>query len=52
MFDWVDHQSDPETSMQGYGHYVEDYEKGADGTWRIKNLRLTRLRTDRIPKRK
>jgi len=52
MFDWVDHKSDPETSMQGYGHYVEDYEKGGDGKWRIKNLRLTRIRTDRIPKKK
>lgn len=45
MFDWVD---DPKqrSSMQGFGHYHENYLKGADGTWRISQLRLTRLRTD------
>ena len=45
MFDWVD---DPDSgrAFQGYGHYHEDYEKGADGQWRIKRLRLTRVRVD------
>lgn len=32
--------------LHGYGHYHETYEKGADGVWRIKTLKLTRLRTD------
>ena len=49
MFDWVDW---PERSLQGYGHYVEDYEKGADGKWRIKNLRLTSIRVDYTEKKK
>jgi uncharacterized protein (TIGR02246 family) len=31
--------------MHGYGHYHETYER-IDGTWRIKSLKLTRLRTD------
>ncbi len=31
--------------LDGYGHYHETYEKGADG-WRIKSSRLTRLHTD------
>ena len=32
--------------LDGYGHYHETYEKGADGEWRIKTLTLTRLRRD------
>lgn len=32
--------------MHGYGHYHETYELGADGNWRIKTLKLTRLRVD------
>ena len=32
--------------MQGFGHYHEQYVKGDDGRWRIKHLRLTRLRMD------
>ena len=51
MFDWVEYQREPERSFQGYGHYLEDYEKGIDGRWRIQSLRLTRLRTDRMPKK-
>ena len=51
MFDWVAYRSEPERSFQGYGHYLEDYEKGADGRWRIQSLRLTRLRTDRMPQK-
>jgi uncharacterized protein (TIGR02246 family) len=31
--------------LDGYGHYHETYEKGADG-WRIKSSELTRLHTD------
>jgi len=52
MFDWVEYQREPERSFQGYGHYLEDYEKGTDGRWRIQSLRLTRLRTDRMPQKK
>jgi uncharacterized protein (TIGR02246 family) len=36
------------TELHGYGHYHETYEK-LDGTWRIKTLKLTRLRTDVTP---
>ncbi len=46
MFDWVDSSGSGGTSMQGFGHYHEQYVKGADGGWRIRELRLTRLRTD------
>ena len=31
--------------LQGWGHYHETYER-IDGAWRIKTLRLTRLRVD------
>jgi len=31
--------------LHGYGHYEESYEK-VDGAWRIKTLKLTRLRMD------
>ena len=31
--------------LDGYGHYHETYEKGADG-WRITSSKLTRLHTD------
>jgi hypothetical protein len=46
MFDWVDSSGSGGTSMQGFGHYHEQYVKGDDGKWRIAELRLTRLRTD------
>jgi len=55
MFDWVD---DPDNGMgldtengmaiQGFGHYHEDYIKGADGRWRIRDMRLTRIRVDQL----
>jgi hypothetical protein len=35
----------PIRTMHGYGHYRETYEK-IDGDWRIKTIRLTRLRVD------
>src|SRR5262249_52414912 len=31
--------------MNGFGHYFEDYEK-VGGDWRIKTMKLTRLRVD------
>jgi hypothetical protein len=46
MYDWVDRSGSGGGSMQGFGHYHEHYVKGDDGKWRIKELRLTRLRTD------
>jgi uncharacterized protein (TIGR02246 family) len=33
------------TELRGYGHYHEVYEK-ADGAWRIRSSKLTRLRMD------
>src|ERR1700733_2752802 len=30
----------------GSGHYIEGYEKQADGKWRLKTYQLTRLRVD------
>ncbi|BBY43473.1 DUF4440 domain-containing protein [Mycolicibacterium celeriflavum] len=35
----------PGINLRGYGHYTETYEK-ADGQWRIKSSKLTRLRED------
>ena len=35
----------PGVNLRGYGHYAETYEK-ADGQWRIKSSKLTRLRED------
>ncbi|HEX2214515.1 MAG TPA: nuclear transport factor 2 family protein [Mycobacterium sp.] len=35
----------PGVNLRGYGHYTETYEK-ADGQWRIKGSKLTRLRED------
>lgn len=35
----------PIREMHGYGHYLETYEKLPQG-WRIKSLKLTRLRVD------
>jgi SnoaL-like domain len=47
MFDRVEGASDGR-SFEGWGHYHERYEKGGDGRWRIKELRLTRLRVLRV----
>jgi uncharacterized protein (TIGR02246 family) len=33
------------SELHGYGHYTETYEK-RDGQWRIKTLKLSRLRMD------
>ena len=46
MYDWVDQQKNPAESFIGYGHYLESYEKGADGQWRIRRMQLRRLRLD------
>jgi SnoaL-like domain len=51
MFDWVD---DPGRggAWQGFGHYHERYVRAADGRWRISEVRLTRLRVDRVEPRR
>jgi hypothetical protein len=50
MFDWVD---DPGRggAWQGFGHYHEQYVRGPDRRWRISEVRLTRLRVDRVEPR-
>lgn len=42
MFDYVQF---PNGILKGYGHYHEEYIK-EDGQWKIKSLKLTRLRAD------
>ena len=42
MYDFVDM---PQLVLHGWGHYHEEYVK-QDGQWRIRRLRLTRLRLD------
>ena len=39
----------PIAEMTGYGHYHETYQR-TDGTWRIKTMRLTRLRVTAVPR--
>jgi hypothetical protein len=39
-------EGSPIKHMHGYGHYHETYQRCADGHWRIKTLKLTRLRAD------
>ncbi len=45
MFDHVErpHGERGRWIQHGYGHYLEEYTK-ADGQWRIRHLRLTRLK--------
>lgn len=42
---WSAASAYPNQTAQGYGHYFETYEK-ADGQWRIKSMKLRRLRVD------
>ncbi|MFO8101752.1 MAG: nuclear transport factor 2 family protein [Dehalococcoidia bacterium] len=42
MFDYIEMTG---LILKGYGHYEEEYVK-ENGRWKIKNLRLTRLRVD------
>ena len=46
MQDFLKFQGDLE--LVGSGHYHEGYEKQADGKWRLKTYKLTRLRVDLI----
>jgi hypothetical protein len=44
MEDYLEFPGDPPALVvHGRGHYFEEYERGADGAWRIKSLRLVRL---------
>ena len=44
MEDYLEFPGDPPALIvHGRGHYHEEYEKGADGAWRIRSLRLDRL---------
>lgn len=40
MFDIVRREGQ---AFHGYGHYHEEYRRGADGEWRVARVRLTRL---------
>ena len=39
-------EGSPIKRLHGYGHYHETYQRCGDGHWRIKSLKLTRLRVD------
>ena len=43
MEDHLEFPGEPPSVVDGRGHYHEEYERGADGAWRIKSLRLVRL---------
>ncbi|WP_018638994.1 nuclear transport factor 2 family protein [Parafrankia elaeagni] len=44
MYDYVKFTGpDGDLELDGYGHYREEYRRGADGRWRICSLRLTRI---------
>jgi len=46
MFDYVEFPSEEgRLGLRGYGHYHEQYQK-AEGAWRIRAMRLARLRVD------
>jgi len=42
----LEQDRDARADVPGLRHYSEEYEKGADGRWRIKRIRLTRIRVD------
>ncbi|HEY6868162.1 MAG TPA: nuclear transport factor 2 family protein [Novosphingobium sp.] len=44
MLSWGPDGAHPGQTLHGMGHYHETYEKS--GSWRIKTMKLTRLRTD------
>jgi NADPH:quinone reductase-like Zn-dependent oxidoreductase len=46
MWDLLKFAGVPTVELTGAGHYIEGYEKQADGKWRLKSYRLTRLRVD------
>jgi hypothetical protein len=50
MLRWADDATSPIKALHGYGHYHETYVK-LDGRWRIRTMKLTRLRVDVEPMR-
>ncbi len=46
MWDLLRFSGVPTVELTGVGHYIEGYEKQADGKWRLKSYKLTRLRVD------
>lgn len=46
---WPPESSSPIKSLQGFGHYIETYER-TGGRWYIKTLKLRRLRVDTEPR--
>ncbi len=47
MFDWVDDPAN-NRAFQGFGHYHDRFRLCDDGEWRICEVRLSRLRVDRL----
>jgi SnoaL-like domain len=45
MLRWSQESASPNQTLHGYGHYMETYER-IDGSWRIKTMKLQRLRVD------
>ncbi len=51
MYDHVESPADSGyVNHTGWGHYREEYRRGADGRWRISRSRLTRLKRVEMPK--
>jgi len=50
MFDTLRFHEGPLLELTGYGHYHETYQR-IGGKWKVKHLRLTRLRVDAIPRK-
>jgi uncharacterized protein (TIGR02246 family) len=46
--EWPPSDTGDRVGLRGYGHYVEEYARTADG-WQIAHLRLERLRIDPLP---
>lgn len=46
--EWPRPEAGGRVGLQGYGHYEEEYVR-EDGEWRIRRLRLVRLRVDALP---
>lgn len=49
MLRWSETADSPLRALHGYGHYIETYER-IDGAWKIKTLKLKRLRVDHTPR--
>jgi hypothetical protein len=47
LFSWTDEPSRG-FAVKNYGHYHDEYVRGADGKWRISSIHLTRLRQNSV----